>query len=261
MKEKLLKNIKNGIPMVHLSIDDCLLGLQEVFSGNYGSLFDSDYFEFLRGLHNDTGVVITSFLFYENENFNLAMTDSRYRQDFNSNHWLKFQVHARNRQTPMTNQTTEEVSDTIDQINDAMFKFVGKENFATSWRPHYFSANRDACNLMRRQSDVLLTADDRRKVVACLSPDVVKRMWNGGYYDDEKSGFLLLNTSFRIEDSTMGVKEMKSRVDEDIRKHGISAIYTHEYCLVGCNGNFKQIRDKTRRLLKHAKENGYEFIA
>ena len=205
MKEILLENLRKGIPTVHFSIDDCILGLQEAFSQFRDSLFESDYFGFLRRLHEETGVETTSFLFYENKGihrfkspFNLSMTDSMYQQEFIQNPWLKFQVHAKNRQTPMTCQTSNEVLDTINLIDNALYKFAGKENVATAWRPHYFAAGRDACDLMRQRSDVLLTADDQRKIVACLSPDVVKRMWNGGVYDDKESGFLLLHSSFRV---------------------------------------------------------------
>lgn len=269
MRERLLDRIRRGTPTVHFSIDDGILGLQEAFSGSYSSLFDSDYFGFLKGLHEETGVETTSFLFYENstlervtEHFDLSMTDERYKSDFTTNSgWMKFGIHAKNRQTPMTSQTSEQVGDTVRMLRDGILGMGYSGNMATSWRPHFFSADRDACDIVGQYADVLLTPDDRRKIVACLSPQVVKRMWGEGTYEDKESGFLLFRTALRVEDQKMSVEDLKAKVDEEIENHGVCSVYTHEYMLVNDNPLSKETREKTIELLKHINERGYSFIS
>jgi hypothetical protein len=261
--------LKPGKKCVHFSIDDCILGLEEVFESNNESLFDSDYYNFLMNLHNETGAIITCFLFYENKNiygikhhFDLSMTDDRYKEEFQrSNHWLKFGIHALNWQTHMNTQTTEQVTKLVNDIYRNITKFAGEDTIAKSWRPHFYAADKDACEIMKKHGiENLFTAEDDRKIVACLQPKLVKQMMKCGFYKDEHLGFLLMRTSFRIEDPSKKLDDLKRIVDEDIDKYGVSAFYTHEYELVKSGENYKSIRNRTQELLKYVKEKGLEFV-
>ncbi len=268
MLNRLSKNITFARPSIHFSIDDCISGLEELYTENPKHLFDSDYYGFLKKLNEETCAGITCYLFYENKgilgiknNFDLSMADGRYKKEFEQSHsWLKFGVHALNMQTPMTTQTNEEIVQLINNTEKSILTFAGKNSFVNTCRPHYCSAHRDACNIMKKHGiDLLFTPEDNRKIVACLTPDTVKRIAQGGFYNDPNSKFLLVHTSFRIEDLSKSLKDMKQTIDRDILQYGVSAIYTHEYELVKSGKNSKLIRDNVLNLLRYCHEKKLSF--
>ncbi len=266
---KLSKNIPFRKQSIHFSIDDCISGLEELHHENPKHLFDSDYYGFLKKLNEETCAIITCYLFYENKgilgiknNFDLSMADWRYKKEFGQSHsWLKFGFHALNMQTPMTAQTNREIARLINNTKKSILTFAGKNSFADTCRPHYYSAHRDACDLMRKHGiRLLFTPEDNRKIVACLTPDAIKRIAQGGFYKDPNSKFLLVHTSLKIEDISKSLKDMKQIIDRDILQYGVSAIYTHEYELVKSGKNSKLIRGNVINLLKYCYEKKLNFI-
>ncbi len=267
--EQIRSKLSQGKKLVHFSIDDSILSLQEAFSNRSRSLFDFEYFQFLKSLHETTGTIITNYLFYSNQGlekteFHLGMLDDHYRKEFiTTASWLKWGLHGLCWQQPMNTQTTEEIKTMSETSYSALRTAMSESVLAQTWRPHFYSADRDACEIMRDtfNIDLLLTPEDNRKLSACLDPVIVKKMQNCGLEYDPSSRFTLLHTLFRIEDESLNIDSMKQLMDTHIERHGIIAFYTHEPELMTQGSNVKIIRKRTLELLQYAASRGYTFIS
>lgn len=263
---------------VHFSLDDCILGLQGLFSRKPKSLFDDEYFGFLKELHEETGVIMTCYLFCNNRDyfpiapyegiptppyFEIGMADDRYFGEFRrAASWLKFSVHAESMQMPMTCETAEEVYMTIEYGARQICCFAGQTELPKAWRPHYFVAPKEACRAMQHRGvETLLTADDGRLIVACLRPAVVEHMQQqgGGIFFDHDSKFLLAASSFRVERETMTIGDQKRRIAEDLAKHRVSVFFTHEYQILPVWPRCEERRKQLRELLAFAAKRA-EFL-
>lgn len=253
---------------IHFSIDDAIIGLQELFECRPQNIWDTDYFGFLRELHDHIGIAVTLYLFFSNEtmeriqsSFDLSQITEQYVKEFESaSDWLKFGFHAYNRQTLLISQTNEEVQKTIDRLASSITCFAGENSLATTCRPHYYSAHKDACEILKQHGvRVLFTPDDHGYTCACLPPALVKRMKQGGFYEDPESGFLLIHTSFRTENPDLNIEAMEEIMDKEIELFGTTAPFTHEYEIVGSGKECHTVREKTRQVLLHAKRRGWQF--
>lgn len=264
----LVDGIKTKTPCLHFSIDDCISAFEDGFTNSYDSIFSVKPLHFVKEMHDLFGVKATLYLFYENRHlynanaqFDLSMVDGRYQGELaECSDWLRLGVHALNYQTPMDVQTRVETYATIDKITTAIEIFAGKELLASTCRPHFYSAPRDACDILKdRGYNIMFSPEDDRKIANCLPPAKVKQLSSGGYYEDTKSGIIFLHTSFRAEDATKTADEMKSIIERDISKYALSAFYTHEYALMDMEKG-EAVRHKIRELFTLAKTMGLQFV-
>ena len=87
----------NTDAIFHLSFDDVITVFEDLNKEQYSSIFDNAELAWMKQLHDKYGVVISCYVFFEDNEFSLAECTGRYRDEFQSNSdWLRFGFHSRN---------------------------------------------------------------------------------------------------------------------------------------------------------------------
>lgn len=81
--------------ILYFSVDDVIDCFEDIFVNNYESIFCNDFLSDWKELYEETGLKLSLFCYYHNNNFSLDMFSDKYVHEFYTNsHWLRLGVHA-----------------------------------------------------------------------------------------------------------------------------------------------------------------------
>lgn len=139
-----------------MSVDDCIVFLQELADGKYSAVFDQPFLGLLKSLHETYGAGFCLNLFYDNSAakgfpakpaFDLARFPDRFRDTFAANSdWLRFSFHAA-REYPAyayEHATYNELYADCAAVNREIVRFAGKDCLSDEMTMHFGLVSRDA---------------------------------------------------------------------------------------------------------------------
>lgn len=244
-----------GKNIFSLSFDDTILLFKDINENNYKSIFENSTLNWYKELHYKYGVVISCYVYYEDDNFNLSQFPSKYRGEFErNNYWLRFGFHTVN---GSTNYKTGDISKDYSKTINELERIVGYKSIDNVVRLQLFQGSYDGLvtltTLDNQPIKGLLTADDNRQSYYLTDEDNLY-IYNHDEFYDPKTKLYFFSTDFRIEyvdsiDSKL--KELKK--DCWNNQTGDLVIFSHEWALSIEN------KEKIEKVCKYAKENGYKF--
>lgn len=92
-----LYNSVFAIQKIHFSVDDVITSFENLTKNekNYKTAFDEPFFKYIKSLHDEFGVKISLYCFYEKDDFSLSECTDKFSEDFSlSSDWLKFGFHS-----------------------------------------------------------------------------------------------------------------------------------------------------------------------
>lgn len=163
----------------HFSIDDVFEPLIDITENadTYSSIFENEFFAFLKDLHDKYDITVTCNLFYKGRGEkSLDDVTDRFKKEFRANSdWLKFSWHGRNGYERYTDpKLNNEAVESYIATNDAICRFAGKKSLTTFIRPSFFSGNKELWKMMRATEygfDGMYGSDDGRAADAGLDED------------------------------------------------------------------------------------------
>lgn len=225
----------SGRKMYHFSIDD----VSDVFydlsknQDRYDTIFENDTLNWLKDLHDKYKVVTTCYVFYENENFSLAQSTNKYKQEFLDNSdWLRFAFHSKNGATAYSSGGGgQNLSEDYKKTMIALENIVGSDSIDNVIRMQSFQGEKkDIIEISLYQHEPLaglLTADDMRR----------------SYYLNDKDSRFIFSHDIMLKDNIYFVStdlrvEFIRSVDKKIKEFESGAwnnqteileIFTHEW--------------------------------
>ena len=132
-----------------VSVDDNILAFQDIalHADEYDSIFDNEYFNMYRRLHEEYGVKFHFNLFYTTPlrgGFNLSQFPDKYKDEWLSvRDWLtlSFHSHADSPANPYINSAYDDVYRDCKQVMDEIERFAGYRGYVTTL--HYCEATAD----------------------------------------------------------------------------------------------------------------------
>ena len=237
----------------HLSFDDVIQCFEDISENEYDSLFENSTFAWMKNVHDKYGVVISCYVYYEKEKFNLSQCTDKYRTEFaNNSDWLRFGFHTINA------DTSYEEGIIIDDYNKTITeleRIVSTQAIDNVIRLQSFKGSYDGMNELIRTAHEpvigFLTADDKRKSYYLETEDN-----NYIYCHDvlKKENCYFISTDLRVEyitDVNQKLKELST--DAWNNQLNYLEIFSHEWALS------VEVRENIEKICKYAAENGYKF--
>ncbi len=158
-------NKKTGKNIFSLSFDDTILLFKDIYENNYKSIFQNQTLNWFQESHKKYGVVISCYVYYENDDFNLSRFPSKYKKQFEENSdWLRFGFHTLNSKTDY--RKGEIKNDYIKTVNQ-LERIVGDKSIDNVIRLQMFQGSKNNIKELVQYSNQpikgLLTADDNRQ--------------------------------------------------------------------------------------------------
>lgn len=201
-------------------INDCIRGIEEAMRDPRRSIFDHDYFGYLRHLHEETGVRITQFIFWSNrditgveEEWTLASVTDQYEEELAGTPWLQFGIHAPDRHSTYNTMTLSEIRESRTEIGRALKTFSGKALSPVS-KPHYYvTGTADLVEIMSDEGiNTILMPEDDRKVAGALTKEETLQVRKSG--ELKKDGTTYLRTDLCLDNPNLSIDEMKTIIDD-----------------------------------------------
>lgn len=244
-----------GKNVFSLSFDDTFCVFKNIADTKPKSIFENPTFSWYRELHNRYGVVISSYVYFEDNDFNLTNFPANYKEEFIANSdWLRFGFHARNKSTYYVSEEIK--ADYVKTINE-LKRIMGKECIDNVIRLQGFQGSIDEIRKLRLLKEEpivgLFTADDNRQSYY-LDMEKNKYIYSHDECYDKNLDLFFFSTDFRIEYvDNINVKLDELNKDSWKNQKGDLVVFSHEWALNTVN------RLKIEKVCKYAQDKGYKF--
>ena len=242
-----MDNLKK--PFHHFSVDDVFKSLIEIADEKI-DVFEHPFFSFLKELHDEFGVNVDLYLFFQ------EVIDGRLRtlrdvsdsikQTLNDNPWIRFGPHSLDQAATPYSETPEEQKAIFDQIYNEIYRFSGKKNMSKWVRLNYFSESYELKDYFNEHGVEALFTTDKDRITTRIPEPVNESLRQKGFA--EYNGFKFIRTHIRTENlANEGVKaeELSGFVESHMSKLNHIIISTHEYEVVR-----EEVRFITKELIK-----------
>ncbi len=244
----------------HLSFDDVIDMFWDLTENEeaYESIFENEMLGWMKELHDTYGVVISCYVFYQNDNFCLEDCTTRFRREFEENaDWLRFGFHSLEPDAVYGAHGDSDILEDYCKTINCLKKISGGVAQTSVIRLHCYQADESEVEVLMDNHllpvTALLCADDGRQSYY-LNDGKSAYIYCHDEYTDEKNGMRFISTDIRIEH--LGDVDKKIReFQTDAWNNQLSdlVIFTHEWALDD------EIKEKVQKLCMYAKEKGYRF--
>lgn len=245
-----------GRNVFHLSFDDTILLFKDLSEKEYTSIFNNPTLNWYKELHNKYGVVISCYVYFEKNDFDLTMVSGKFRNEFEQNsNWLRFGFHSLNE---TINYSQGRIVDDYKKTMHELKRIVGTKSVDHVVRLQMFQGTYEGIEHLVALEDEsvvgLLTADDNRQSYYLSACDNQWIYCHDEFYDNQM-GIKLYSTDFRIEyvdNIDLKLKELNQECWNN--QTGDLVVFSHEWAL-----NLENKR-KIEKLCRYAFEKGYNFV-
>lgn len=204
--------------VVHFSIDDCALIFKNLTNENYQSIFEEPVLGKLKQLHDDYGLKVCLYVFYDFGGFCMKNCTDKFSDQFRQNSdWLKLAPHAFNSDCLQTDSVN------YDYMRDNLRRISSDENLTKTVRLEKFQGCfEDLTSTINLQS--LLTADDvnRPSYYIGVNAEIAKNE----YLNDSVNNKYFYKTDFRLDNPDDFENFLADNKCEDCL-----VVFTHEWLL------------------------------
>ena len=145
---------KNSMKRYRFSVDDNITFLKDLAlnAKKYHSIFDNEYLNFWREIHEKYGTKIQFNIYYQTEGFKLTQMPEKYRSEWLENaEWLRLTFHALQHKPdlPYKNATYGEMKRDFLLVTKEIERFAGKKLLSNFTTIHWGEVPLEACIALR----------------------------------------------------------------------------------------------------------------
>ena len=218
------------VQKVHFSVDDVNTVLKDVTENEkkYDSLFEHEFFRYLKQLNDKYGMKVTLYCFYELGEFTIADCTEKFKREFSaSSNWLKFGYHSYNHE----NLFNSNDGGGYFMFVETVLKFTGNEHcISRTVRLDRFQGDKEAIASISCMEEYgvqqLLTADSSTRTSYYLSNSEIAELNKHEFYFDSVNDIEFYTTDFRFDD----YRNFKEFWEENKNESEI-CVFTHEWIL------------------------------
>lgn len=214
---------------IHFSIDDTILIFKDLTEkqDKYSSIFDNYTLGFLKKMHDEYGMSVSMYCWYEdNDGFDLSSCSKKYKQEFeNHSDWLKFNFHSFNSDQDLKLVDYSTFVSQFDLFKYSLEEIVGNKSWDSFTRLHLFHGNQDIISYMVSNGiNGFYTADDNRTSYG-LNDNEMAVINNDRILNN--SGTIYKKTDIRLDNSDNVFYEFYKFKWNDVT----TEVFTHEWLL------------------------------
>lgn len=274
-EKKELSSEPNG-QYIHVSVDDVYLCLKELSDNadSFNSIFDNDFFAFLREMHEKYNAVFSLYCFNTADGWDISEVTDKFAYEFAENSdWIKFGFHAENADAnygdddengtygTAKGDCPDELSASYKRFLSGIERMTGNmyESIDHIVRLGFFGGTKTNVKALQQLGITgFLGADSSTRTSYYL--DDAAELYKKGVVEDEAEGLLFLASQARLESVAKSEQNNPGSVDnylnriENMTEPEVIEVFTHEGRLSDEN-----VRNMTEYYLAWAKNKGYGF--
>ena len=215
--------------MIHFSLDDTIEVFENLTKRGYTSCFEEPTLAFFKKLHEQYGLKVTMYCFFESDSgFCLADATSEFKDEFRENNdWLRFAFHAYNGKSMYNEYAVDEFITETEKVYENLCRIVSSDAVAYDVRLGFAKGSIDCIRAFKNKYpsfETLYGADDNR-IEYYLSPSENDVLLNNGSFYESNAGICIRLSELRLE--------LQTDISEYIRnlpQRDCYAFFTHEPC-------------------------------
>lgn len=229
--------------VLHISFDDINICIKNLKKYEYDSVFDEDFFGFIKELHEKNGAVISLYCYTDTFN-NMP---NFYQKELGAcSKWLKFGIHAPNEREDYSKYSYSEAKKEYELFVKEILQLTGTvESIDRCPRLHCFTASKEAILGMRDAENGiwgLITAEKRnpnKKLKNRISYQLDPTRSNETIYYDELTKIYYIQTAIRcdwlvnwkqwVRVYTLSFGKVELLMRSLIKKYDILECFAHEW--------------------------------
>ena len=247
------------------SVDDNIWFLKDIANNNYKSIFENEYLNFYKYLHDTYNVKIQFNIFYCTEGFNLSQMTDSYKEEWNKNSdWLKLSFHSlqEDPSKPYEFSGREEVRNDCQTVQNEIIRFAGAESLNLYTTLHWAVATKDGC-LGLKDCGIkgligLFGRTDNLGLSYHLSKDISLYLQNHLYYKDDETSLLFFNNDMVINNTKL--KDIPILLEAKVGKEFIEIMIHEQYFYKTYFAYQKDFKEKVIAAISFLKNNGYQSV-
>lgn len=209
---------------LYFSVDDVIDCFEDIFVNNYDSIFQNQFLLDWKTLHDESGLKLSLFCYYHNENFSLDMFPDKYAYEFKSNsHWLHLGAHAFDYNVAKADDWRTYYISYI-RVMDELIRICGKNTLAISLFPRldcYKLPYKTWKKLENYQyAPIGLLGNDKEKDSYFLTPEQNRIL--------KDRGSVKVDGRFCVYATTVRLEEISNMSEVDIKERPCIC-FTHEW--------------------------------
>lgn len=216
---------------IHISIDDSIGVFKDIVEKKYVSIFENKELSMFKEMHEEYGLVVSLYFFYEKDGFNLTQMSNQYIDEFQQNaEWLRFGFHSFNSDSDYSDPNmADTMLDDYEKVLNELIRITGgKRCIDHIPRIHLFAGSLSGIsNIQGLEEKVigLLSADDDRNTYM-YNADQSKYLASQDYYYDIWRDLYIVPTDIRLEFVDDVTLALTKKIDDNVL-----IIFTHEWKL------------------------------
>lgn len=255
---------------IHISFDDVYACLKDIteHADTYTTIFDNDFFAWLKEMNQSYGAVFTLYTFnYDSHapEYDISKLPARYAQQLAaSSAWLKFAFHAKDNLKKYDTDDAEGIKADYEKFTTAVLRATGgcTQCIDRVNRLGFFAgskANVEALQKCEHGLLGLLTADNSEERISYyFDAEKTKLLNQVGEYADAENGLLFLRSQLRLE-SVASLREQYERI-KNYTAPKVIELFTHEQCFFEeSHVEGYTVQGLLEEYIKWAYEEGYGF--
>lgn len=216
--------------MIHFSVDDTIAIFEHLTKGEYSSCFEEPALSFLKQLHQQYGLKVSLYCFFESDSgFCLSEAISKFKDEFQeNNHWLRFGFHALNRESKYDDYDADQFILEAEKVYDNLYRIVSSDAVVYDVRLGFAKGNINCIQAFKNKYPLFQTlygVDDNR-VEYYLSPAENDILLDQGLIFENQVGIHIKLSELRLEQQTDMVEYIKNLPPREYY-----AFFTHEQFL------------------------------
>ncbi len=247
------------------SVDDNIWFLKDIAGSHYKSIFENEYLNFYKYLHETYHIKIQLNLFYRTEDFNLSQMPDIYKEEWNyHSDWLKLSFHSLQENPPMPyeHSSREEIKKDCNLVQNEIIRFAGTESLDLYTTLHYVTATKDGCLGLKDCGikglvGLFGTAENPNRSYS-LPIEVCSFLQNHPYYKDDETNLFFFTNDMII--NTVKLDEIPVLLKPKIGKDFIEIMIHEQYFYKTYFAYQSDFKDKVISAITFLINNGYQSV-
>lgn len=238
-------NLTQENKLIHYSVDDVFESFVNLSNNDYDSIFEEEHFSFLKKLHDEYGISVSGYVFFENGEYDLTDIPDDYALEFQENSdWLKFGFHSLNMETNYENEDAQKAKADYEKVIGELIRITGgKSAIDRTVRLHYYATSDEALEGFQTAElgiERLLSPEDKR-LAYNLDEEETSYLYQYDYF--KENGLEYIKTDVRLENLD-NVDDFYNNFIQQNDLNEMLVVFTHEPYLID-----QEIQKKTYDLL------------
>ena len=243
------------------SIDDNIWVFKDLARNNYSSIFENNYLDLLKSVHERFGTKIQLNIYYETDGFNLSEMPDRYKGEWESvSDWLRLSFHAYSDNTRYNDCDYETMKRDVELVHSEILRFAGKKSLSYYTTLHYVACPEEGVLAMKDAGIKglvgLYGSDEKPRIPYHLTDEISAYMRSNCFYNDAETDMMFMRNDIVLNEHKY--ENIISELDKKIGNEFIEVMIHEQFYYPTYKWYQGRFADKINLAMEYLTNNGYK---